>query len=202
MNSLVAHKKISLLDAYNSVYRYDIICISESFLDSTISDDNNIFHIEGYNLIRADHLDNIERGSVCLYIKKSLDLKKIQLSHITQCLLCEVNIKRQVGFIIVSYRPPSQASPLFDDFLSNFEKLFDEVQIFQPAFTVILGDFNALSKSWWSGDSATTEGTRLNLWFLLMVFISWFLNQLIYFKIRSLDDRKIKRKNKVETQSF
>ena len=117
MNSLVAHKKTSLLAAYNSVYRYDIICISENFLDSTISDDNNIFHNEGYNLIRADHLDNIERGAVCLYFKKSLSLKKIQLSHITECLLCEVNIKGQVGFIIVSYRSPSQTSPQFHDFI-------------------------------------------------------------------------------------
>ena len=47
-------------------------------------------------------------------------------------------------------------------FLSNFAKLFDEVQIFQPAFTVILGDFNAWSKSWWSGESTTIESTRLN----------------------------------------
>ena len=45
--------------------------------------------------------------------------------------------------------------------MSDFEKLFDDVQIFQPAFTVILGDFNARSKSWWFGDSATIEGTRL-----------------------------------------
>ena len=55
-------------------------------------------------------------------------------------LLCEVNVKGQVGFIIVSYLSPTQTSPQFDDFLSNFEKLFDDVQIFQPSFTVILGD--------------------------------------------------------------
>ena len=110
VNSLVAHKKISLLAAYNSVYRYDIICISESFLDSTISDDDNILHMEGYNLIRADYPDNIKRGGVCLYFKKGLALRKIELSHITECLLCEVNVKGQVGFIIVSYRSPSQTS--------------------------------------------------------------------------------------------
>ena len=72
-----------------------------------------------------------------------------------------MNVKRQVGFIIVSYCSPSQTTSQFDDFLSNFEKLFD-VQILQPAFTVILGDFNARSKSWCSGDSTTIEGTRLD----------------------------------------
>ena len=89
-------------------------------------------------------------------------LRKIELSHITECLLCEVNLKGQLGFIIISYHSPSQTSSQFDDFLSNFEKLFDNVQIFQPAFAVILGDFNAQSKSWWSDNSTTMEGTRLD----------------------------------------
>ena len=113
-------------------------------------------------LLRADHPDDIKRGEVCLYFKKSLTLRKIELSHINECLLCEVNVKGQVGFIIVSYRSPSQTTTQFDDFLSNFKKLFDDVQILQPAFTVILGDFSARSKSWWSGDSTTMEGTRLD----------------------------------------
>ena len=67
-----------------------------------------------------------------------------------------------MGFIIVSYHSPCQTTSQFDDFLSSFEKLFDNVQIFQATVTVILGDFNALSKSWWSGDSTTMEGTRLD----------------------------------------
>ena len=89
-------------------------------------------------------------------------LRKIELSHIIECLLCEVNLKGQVDFIIVSYHSPSQTASQFDDFLSNFEKIFDDVQILQLAFTVILGDFNAPSKSWWSGDSTIMEGTRLD----------------------------------------
>ena len=60
--------------------------------------------MEGYNLIRADHPDNIKRGGVFLYFKKSLALRKIELSHMTKCLLCEVNVEGQVGFIIASYR--------------------------------------------------------------------------------------------------
>ena len=33
--------------------------------------------MEGYNLTRADHPDNIKRGRVGLYLKKSLALRKI-----------------------------------------------------------------------------------------------------------------------------
>ena len=79
--------------------------------------------MERYNLIRADHPDNIKRGEVCLYFKNGLALRKIELSHITECLFC----KGQVGFIIVSYRSPSQTSFQSDDFLSNFEELFNDV---------------------------------------------------------------------------
>ena len=93
----------------------------------------------------------------------TIALRKIELSctHTTECLLC-VSVKGQVGFIIVSCNSPSQTSSQSDDFLSNFEKLYDDAQIFQLAFTVILGDFNARSKSWWSGDSTTIEGMMLD----------------------------------------
>ena len=74
--------------------------------------------MERYNLIRAYHPVHIKRGGVCLYFKKSLTLRKIELSHINECLLCEVNLKGQVG-IIVTYHSSSQTSSQFDDFLSN-----------------------------------------------------------------------------------
>ena len=41
MNSLAAHKKISLLAAYNSVRKYEIVCILVSLLDFTTSDDDD-----------------------------------------------------------------------------------------------------------------------------------------------------------------
>ena len=76
----------------------------------TISDDDNILHIEGYNLIRPDHPDNIKRGGICLLQKGFSFLRKIELSYITECLLCEVIVKGQVDFIIVSYHSQSQTS--------------------------------------------------------------------------------------------
>ena len=50
VNSRVAHNKMSLLTEYNSDYRYDINYMSESFLDSTISDDDDILPMDRYNL--------------------------------------------------------------------------------------------------------------------------------------------------------
>ena len=37
-NSILAHDKLSFLTAYNSTQHYDIICISETYLDSSIDE--------------------------------------------------------------------------------------------------------------------------------------------------------------------
>ena len=79
VNSLLAHDKISLLTAYNTIHQYDVICVSETFLDSSVSLDNRNLSIQGYSLIWADHPDDVKRGGVCLYFKENLTLKVITL---------------------------------------------------------------------------------------------------------------------------
>ena len=46
-------------------------------------------------------------------------------------------------------------------FLSNFEKLLSNISKHNPFLSVITGDFNARSSSWWSKDIDTTEGSKL-----------------------------------------
>ena len=36
INSILAHNKLTLLQAYKSIHQYDILCISETYLDSSI----------------------------------------------------------------------------------------------------------------------------------------------------------------------
>ena len=69
LNSISAHRfsKVSLLIAYNSIHKFDIICLSETYLDSEILSDDDKLEIPGYNLARADHPNNIKRGGVCIY---------------------------------------------------------------------------------------------------------------------------------------
>ena len=40
--------------------------------------------------------------------------------------------------------------------------MLQEISIFKPDFSIILGDFNAKSKSWWKSDIDTIEGTKIN----------------------------------------
>ena len=79
LNSISAHNfsKLTQLKAYISTYKYDFICLSETYLDSSIP--NNLIDIEGYNIVRADHPNNIKRGGVCIYYKESLPVRVINL---------------------------------------------------------------------------------------------------------------------------
>ena len=69
LNSISAHNyiKVSFLKASISTHKFDVICISEAYLDFDTTDDDGNLKIEGYNLIRADHSSNTKRGGVCIY---------------------------------------------------------------------------------------------------------------------------------------
>ena len=66
INSILAHNKLTLLQAYNTIHQYDILCISETYLDSSISNDDTNLSFTGYNLARSDHPGNVKRGGVCI----------------------------------------------------------------------------------------------------------------------------------------
>ena len=123
VNILLAHNKISLLTAYNTTHQYDVICISETFRDSSLPlDDHNISN-GGYSLTGADHHDNVKMGGVCLYFQENLTLKVIDNSFIPQCIICEITLQNQKSYLVVTYRSPSQSSSELDEFcliLINF----------------------------------------------------------------------------------
>ena len=87
LNSITAHNfsKLTQLKVYISTYKYDFICLSEAFLDSSTPD--NLVDIQGYNLVRTDHPDNTERGGVCIYYKESLHVRVINLPYLKEALL-------------------------------------------------------------------------------------------------------------------
>ena len=78
LNGLTAHDniKILMLQAYVTQYNCDIICISETFLNSSIQNNDDRIKIDGYNLIRSDHPSDSKKGGVCIYYKDHVSLIK------------------------------------------------------------------------------------------------------------------------------
>ena len=65
------------------------MCFSETYLDSASSD--SLLELERYNLVRADHTDNIKRSRVCIYYKESLLVRIIYLPYFKEALLLEMS---------------------------------------------------------------------------------------------------------------
>ena len=72
LNSLIAQSfaKVSLLTAYLSVNKFDIVCLSEYFLNCEILTDDYNLQIPGYSPTRQDHLSNTKRGGLCVFNTK------------------------------------------------------------------------------------------------------------------------------------
>ena len=87
----MVHNKLSLLSAYNTLHKFDVICISETYLHK--SADSDALSIDGYNIITTDHPHNQKRDGVCIYFKEQLKLKKIITPNFFECILWEWETK-------------------------------------------------------------------------------------------------------------
>ena len=71
------------------------------------------------------------------------------------------NNKKRI--VPVIYRSLSQGNNEFELFLSNFEHILNDVNKRKPSLSVIAGDVNARSSSWWVNGINTTVGLKLSL---------------------------------------
>ena len=129
LNSIKAQNylKISLLRAYILLHNFDVVCISETYLDSTTALDDENLEIAGYKLSRTDHASNSKRGGVCVYYKNSLALRLIDAHYLQECLIFEILIGGKSHNIISLYRSPSQTSYFFEEFADNLQLSLDKI---------------------------------------------------------------------------
>ena len=82
LNSIAAHDfaKVKAIKVFNTTKNFNFICLSESYIDSTILLVDKNLCLDGYKLIRADHPKNIKQGGVCIYYREKLPVKIIHLS--------------------------------------------------------------------------------------------------------------------------
>ena len=70
------------------MYKHNFICLSGTYLDSSVSD--SLLKIDEYNLVRADHPNDTKRGGVCIYYKESLPVRDTNLSYFEEALLLDL----------------------------------------------------------------------------------------------------------------
>ena len=165
MNSLWVDdfSKIAQVSAFLSVHNFDIFCICESFLNSSIQDDDPRLAIDGYELIRSDHPSNSKRGGVCIYFKSHLPLvRKPELTSLDECITCKLKIGSSNLLLCLTYRSPSQDFDQFESFKSKWEETINNFQDLSPTCSVFLGDFNARNSNWWLGDITNSKGREIS----------------------------------------
>ena len=99
----VSIKFYSLLNAYTSLHNFNIVCSWEIHLHSSILSRDPGLEVQGYDLIRADHLSNVKRGGVCIYYKNHLPLKLINVNFLHEYLTIELNIKNRLCVLVALY---------------------------------------------------------------------------------------------------
>ena len=159
LNSIFAHDftRVSLIEAYNAVYNYDLIGIVETHLDSTV--DGSRLDLTGYSFFKSNHPNNVKRGGVGLYVKDSFPAKsRPDLVTLPECIVCEVQLDKKKYFFAILYRSPSQSQFEFQDFMNNFELMLSNMSGENPYSVIITGDFNCRSTNWWEDDIENEEG--------------------------------------------
>ena len=88
LNSVSAYNytKLFLLKAYIAIHKFDMIYLSETYLDSSTTSDDDDLAISGYNLIRSDQPSNNNRGGVCIYYKNFLPLRVLSIQYLQECI--------------------------------------------------------------------------------------------------------------------
>ena len=148
--------------AYISLHNFDVICISETYLDSSTALDDENLQIAGYNLLRADHTSKSKIGGVCVYCKSSLALRLIDAHYLQECLIFEILIDGKSCNFISLHRSPSQSLDSFEEFADNLHFSLDKISNQNPFLTVVLGDFNTKSSNWYKHDQTTYEGSKID----------------------------------------
>ena len=151
LNSISAHNyiKLFLLKAYIAIHKFDLICLSETYLDATTTSNDDNLAVSGYNLIRSSHTPNNKRGGVYIYYKNFLPLRVLSIQYLQECINFELNIGGNICNFISLYRSPSQEL--------NLETLCQN----NPFLILLIGDLNAKSKNWFSHDKTSHEGNEI-----------------------------------------
>ena len=165
LNSICARNgvKISQIEAYDAIHKFDVIAISESMLDSTIR--NDAIRIKGFSpeVFRNDHPSNSKTGGVCLYFRDGLPIKRRDdLELLQEMIVSEATISRKKIFVINLYRSPSQNSEQFEMFINNLQRVLDNIRNERPHCILFTGDFNCRSSQWWAEDIENPEGAALD----------------------------------------
>ena len=84
----------------------DIICLSKTFLYSSIPVDYNRLSIPFYSIMRPGRSSNTKRGRICLNYRELFPIiQRDDISNLTECLVTEIAVKMELCFLCAYIGP-------------------------------------------------------------------------------------------------
>ena len=134
MFRVIANKMDLIL---SELCNFDVICITESWLDGRTSDDD--IKIENFKLFRRDRPGDYH-GGICVYVRSNVFSKRrhdLELPNI-ECLWVEISIKNKIQLIGTFYRPPNSTNAILSSIEDSIGLAFET----NISNILITGDFN------------------------------------------------------------
>ena len=97
---------------------YDIICLPETYFDSSVPYDDLRLNLFGYKLVRADNRSNNKSSGVRIYFKETLAIRPVPTNSLKRRPLLEIFIGNKKGFVFFVFARPTpvkhnQSKPYF-----------------------------------------------------------------------------------------
>ena len=138
-----SYVKISLFKAYLSIHKFDIVCLSETYLDTSVPLHDVNLEIHGYELVRSNHPS--QHNDVRIYLRNSLPLKILNIHYLQKSISFELQVGSKICKCVSLYRSPSQTSDDFEKFTDNVELTLENLAESNSDLIVVLGDLNIKS---------------------------------------------------------
>ena len=160
--SLNSADKLNEISALAFDYKFDILAISETWLNENIS--NELIRIPGYHApLRKDRAFG-RGGGVALYVASHLSgfVRRSEFEFHNQELFWTEFVLGKIKFICgVCYRPSNSSSEQVNDFFESLQDSLDNVNTKGYAAVFLLGDLNAHYNSVETTSCNTDVGIKL-----------------------------------------
>ena len=143
INARSIRNKFSDLEALAALEDYDIIGVTETWLNTDRRDYLAEYSLPGYKMFNCERV-NRAGGGVLLYVKASLQplMKEMPKLDNVDCVTVQLKIRSKNFLINLIYRPPANNA-------ASDKIMYDQIIEISNAFDcVIFGDFNLPVSTW------------------------------------------------------
>ena len=85
-----------MIQTYITNHNFGIVCLSETFPNSSIQNNDHKLKIDGYNLTRSDYPSDAKKGAVCIYYKEHIPvIRRDDLRTLDNCLVTDFRSQKR-----------------------------------------------------------------------------------------------------------